>query len=660
MVVKFTGPDVDLLLANRAELLLALEHVTMEMLRMPSEDHSRISFDANDYRLLRIEELRLSAMTAAEKVKRTGEPFRFNPMNSRERRVIHLALRDETARAQRKQRLRAGPAGGGLSRRHGQPARAAAAGLSAARRPARRGGRRESGRDRRPAPRRWRRPSAHAAATVADPGVSLNLNDTIVAISTPPGRGGLGIVRLSGAQARAHRRRAFCASPSADWRPWHAHLAELLDARRPRRRPGGGHLLRSARAPTPPKMWSRSPATARPWCCATPWSGPLEAGARLAEPGEFTLRAFLNGRIDLPQAEAVRDLIDATTLYQARIAAQQAGGSVSRRIAPLKEQLLELIALLEAGIDFAEDDVSVAPAAEILRRLAAGRCAASRNWPHSFQYGGLVRDGLTLAIVGRPNVGKSSLFNRLLEQDRAIVTDIPGTTRDLVSETAAIGGIPVKLYDTAGIREGAELVETLGIERSYQAMADADLTLVVVDLSAAARRREDQRADRARRAAGPLLVVGNKCDLPRGAGHRRTLMPVSALTGEGIAAPARRHPGCRGAARAPSSRRPASSPACATSSCCANRSRIWKRRAGAVEADIPHEMLLLDLYARAAADRRHHRRHHRRRHPEPHLLHILHRQVGTDHALWSVNSPQPLIRAASSLMTSALCRAWSA
>ena len=182
----------------------------------------------------------------------------------------------------------------------------------------------------------------------------------------------------------------------------------------------------------------------------------LAAGARLAEPGEFTLRAFLNGRIDLPQAEAVRDLIDATTLYQARIAAQQVGGSVSRRIAPLKEQLLELIALLEAGIDFAEDDVSVAPPAEILRRLGADSAKASRQLAASFQYGGLVRSGLTLAIVGRPNVGKSSLFNRLLEQDRAIVTDIPGTTRDLVSETASIGGIPVKLYDTAGIRESTE------------------------------------------------------------------------------------------------------------------------------------------------------------------------------------------------------------
>ena len=316
----------------------------------------------------------------------------------------------------------------------------------------------------------------------------------------------------------------------------------------------------------------------------------LEAGARLAEPGEFTLRAFLNGRIDLPQAEAIRDLIEATTLYQARIAAQQAGGSVSRRIAPLKEQLLELIALLEAGIDFAEDDVSVATAGEILRRLepvleGVGRLAAS------FQYGGLVRAGLTLAIVGRPNVGKSSLFNRLLEQDRAIVASAPGTTRDLVSETASIGGIPVKLYDTAGIREGAELVESLGIERSFQAMADADLTLVVVDVSQPLDDEDRALIARADRQ-GRHLVAGNKCDLLAGERHRANAgqwadafvcqrgwpISVSALTGEGIAQ-LREAILEALAPKALSSRRPVSSPACATSNCCANRPGTSKRRA---------------------------------------------------------------------------------
>ena len=255
------------------------------------------------------------------------------------------------------------------------------------------------------------------------------------------------------------------------------------------------------------------------------------AGARLAEPGEFTLRAFLNGRIDLMQAEAVRDLIDATTLYQARIAAQQTQGSVSRRVAPVKAQLLELIALLEAGIDFAEDDISVAPASEILRRLnpiiqQTGALA------QSFRYGNLVHSGFSLAIAGRPNAGKSSLFNRLLEQDRAIVTDIPGTTRDLVSEMAEFSGIPVRLVDTAGIRDTQELIEKLGVERSFQAMSDADLTIILVD-GASPRTQEDEDLIAKAREQGRFLVVSNKCDLPqfKSAEHE---IAVSALTGEGI------------------------------------------------------------------------------------------------------------------------------
>ena len=212
------------------------------------------------------------------------------------------------------------------------------------------------------------------------------------------------------------------------------------------------------------------------------------------------------------------------------MAAQQVDGSVSRRLAPLKEPLVELIALLEAGIDFAEDDVSVAPEAEILRRLEP-ILEGTRQLAASFQYGGLVRQGLTLVIVGRPNVGKSSLFNRLLEQDRAIVTEIPGTTRDLVSETASIGGIPVKLCDTAGIRHTAERVESLGIERSYQAMADADLTLVVVDLAGPFTAEDESLIAR---AGARALAVGNKRDLARGEGKWPSLLAVSALTGEGI------------------------------------------------------------------------------------------------------------------------------
>src|SRR5207302_386059 len=194
----------------------------------------------------------------------------------------------------------------------------------------------------------------------------------------------------------------------------------------------------------------------------------LARGARLAEPGEFTMRAFLNGRLDLAQAEAVRDLIESQTLYQAKVAAQQLEGAVSQRLQPLKQKLLELVALLEAGIDFAEDDVSVLPNDEVERRITAVR-QPLKQLAESFAYGKLVHEGLTLAIVGRPNVGKSSLFNRLVERERAIVTASPGTTRDLVTETVALGGIPVELVDTAGIRQSFDEAESIGIGKSMEA-----------------------------------------------------------------------------------------------------------------------------------------------------------------------------------------------
>jgi tRNA modification GTPase len=273
----------------------------------------------------------------------------------------------------------------------------------------------------------------------------------------------------------------------------------------------------------------------------------LAQGARLAEPGEFTMRAFLNGRLDLTQAEAVRDLIDSQTLFQAKVAAQQLEGALSNRLKPIKKELIDLIALLEAGIDFAEDDISVAPDATILDRIARVKGPLAQL-AATFTYGKIVHQGMTLAIVGRPNVGKSSLFNRLVESERAIVTAQPGTTRDLVSETVAIGGIPVELVDTAGIRRALDEAESIGIKKSMEALADADLVLVVIDATQPG--CEEDRELLTQVEGRLAIVVENKSDLRRtqdemldgrarpslreSAPCSAVRIPTSALTGDGI------------------------------------------------------------------------------------------------------------------------------
>ena len=351
------------------------------------------------------------------------------------------------------------------------------------------------------------------------------MTDTIAALSTPQGRGAIGVVRLSGADAIPISCRLLRFRSAH--KPRTATMAELLDE--------SGLVVDEVLVtifPAPKSYTAEDVVEIS--CHGSPailrflLERAVHAGARLAEPGEFTMRAFANGRLDLPRAEAVRDLIESTTLHQARVAVQQTRGAVSHRLAPIKSRLVELIALLEAGIDFAEDDISVAPAAEILRRLEP-IVEATRSLLASCAYGKLLRNGFTLAIAGRPNAGKSSLFNRLLEQERAIVTDIPGTTRDVISECMEIEGIPVRLVDTAGIRETAETIERLGIERSHQAMADADVTLVVIDASLPRCAGDEDLIAR----AGRCLAVSNKADVP---GFRAVegRLSVSARTGEGI------------------------------------------------------------------------------------------------------------------------------
>ena len=420
----------------------------------------------------------------------------------------------------------------------------------------------------------------------------MNLRDTIVAISTPLGRGGIGVVRLAGSSATAISEHFLRFPKRPRWQSWQAQFAELVDA--------GGTLVdqvvvlffQAPRSYTAEDVVEIS-CHGAPVVLRLCLESAVAAGARIAEPGEFTLRAYLNGRIDLPQAEAVRELIDSTTLYQARVAAQQIDGSVSRRVKPAKEKLVELISLLEAGIDFAEDDVSVASPTEILTRLAGVR-AALQSLSDSFNLGKLVFGGFTLAIAGRPNVGKSSLFNRLLEQDRAIVTELPGTTRDTVSESTSLRGIPVKFVDTAGIREGHDIVETLGIERSFQAIADADLTLLVIDRSSPL--TDEDRALLNRLDDRRPLVVGNKSDLPDLCTTLSPMIFVSAATGEGLedlrdAVVQRLAP--HGLAQ------PESGAITSVRHFALLRESLeaLDHAKAAVDFGIPHEMLLLDLYA---------------------------------------------------------------
>jgi len=374
----------------------------------------------------------------------------------------------------------------------------------------------------------------------------VNLDDTIVAVATAPGRGGIGVVRLAGPEARV------IACPMLrlkhELEPGRAVFGELIE---PEGSSGSDNEIRgdggTRRGAAAPHRLDEVVVTyfAKPHSYTTDdiieisaHGSPvvlrhivelaLARGARLAEPGEFTMRAFLNGRIDLTQAEAVRDLIESQTLYQAKIAAQQLEGALSKRLKPVKQKLVELIALLEAGIDFAEDDVSIAADAAIVEHLAEIRAPLSAL-ANSFAYGKIVHEGLTLAIVGRPNVGKSSLFNRLVERERAIVTSTPGTTRDLVSETVAIDGIPVRLVDTAGIRNALDEAESIGIRKSMEALAEADLVLVVLDAShpLAAEDREllTQVGER------PAIVVENKGDV---VSSQLSRVRTSALTGDGI------------------------------------------------------------------------------------------------------------------------------
>ena len=359
--------------------------------------------------------------------------------------------------------------------------------------------------------------------------------DTIVAVATPPGRSAIAVLRLSGPQA-LDITRALVHDDSFTPEPAHVVLKDL--------KTDDGEVMDQALITffKSPHSFSGedmveischgSPITVRKLLNRI-----QELDARLAGPGEFTLRGCRNGKMNLSQAEAIRDLINARTTAAAQQATRQLKGELSNALSGSKQHLIDIIVKLESALEFVEDDLPQLQRSAVLDDLAVvqntiGKLAAT------YQTGHLLRDGIKVALVGRPNVGKSSLFNGLLSRDRAIVTELPGTTRDSLTESIAMNGIPVTLTDTAGIRESGDRIEVIGVERTHRAMADADLLVVVIDASTAVQAEDREVLERAR--SSRHIVAFNKSDLPSAIEANETVngskvVHVSAVSGAGLA-----------------------------------------------------------------------------------------------------------------------------
>lgn len=347
---------------------------------------------------------------------------------------------------------------------------------------------------------------------------------TIAAIATPPGVGGVAIVRVSGPQAKTVA--AGCLRLKGSWRPRQAHFARLLDA-------AGGVIDEGL------VLWMPAPGSytgeetvefhghGGPYVSRRVLDRFIECGAEPAAPGEFTRRALLNGRLDLTQAEALADLLSARTATGHQQAMAGLSGALARPLLAVREAIMTLVAQLEAGIDF-PDEVDL-PSSSWFHGEVAAVLATVDGLIATSTAGQVYREGAKVVLVGRPNVGKSSLLNALLRHDRAIVTEHAGTTRDTLEEACDLDGVLVHLVDTAGLRDASDPIEQLGVERSRQAMAEAMLVLHVVD--AAAGLTADDRAIAAE-ISGPVLLVANKADLA--GAEVPGALPVSAKTGTGL------------------------------------------------------------------------------------------------------------------------------
>ncbi len=341
----------------------------------------------------------------------------------------------------------------------------------------------------------------------------INLDDTIAAISTALGEGAIGIVRLSGPEAFSIAKRVFRSPKKKNISdvPSHSMLYGFI-VMPETEEPIDEVLLTVLRAPNTYTREDMIEINCHGGVLAVRkvLEILLDEGARLAEPGEFTMRAFVNGRIDLSQAEATLDIIRAKTERSSRIALNQLKGSLSERITSLRDDLTEIAMHIEAYIDFPEEELDLETETEMIEKLQSVR-SSLKQLSSTYEEARFFRDGAQVAIVGRPNVGKSSLLNRLMEQDRAIVTEIPGTTRDVIEEYLNLEGLPVKIMDTAGIRETHDLAEAEGVRRSLRAIEGADLVLAVLDISQPLKEEDDLMIEKVKEKN--TILVLNKSDL---------------------------------------------------------------------------------------------------------------------------------------------------
>lgn len=364
----------------------------------------------------------------------------------------------------------------------------------------------------------------------------MYIRDTIAAVSTPPGNGGIGIIRVSGDQAAAVGNTVFQPVYDGGLVSHRFSFGSIRDNRT-------GEKIDEAMAVymRAPRSYTREDVLELH--CHGGWlvvervlALVLSCGVRLADPGEFTRRAFLNGRIDLIQAEAVMDIISSKSDSALQLARKQSEGALSKRIGDVRGCLVRALALVEAYIDFPDDDIGETDLSAILASVGGARSIIA-TLLLTFEEGRVIRDGISVLIVGKPNAGKSSLLNRLLNENRAIVTHIPGTTRDIIEETVNFEGLSIRLLDTAGIRHTDDLVEQEGISRALDKIPQADLALAVFDAS-----REFSQEDQLifdALASSRTIAVLNKTDLPQrlvlpDEGRFVSLVRIAALSGEGI------------------------------------------------------------------------------------------------------------------------------